>query len=95
MCCWRVRVHSREHVDLLILLVEQLLELAHLALQQSHALFQRLGVSARESAAAELVAGLALEANVGALRAAGADAVAPDLLGATSVAGLGDAGLAV
>lgn len=86
---------ARQHVDLLIFLVEQLLELAYFGLEHAHALLERLGVSSREGAAAELVAGLALESNIGALRAAWADAVAAYFLGATSVACLSNAGLAV
>lgn len=88
-------MNAGEHVDLLIFLVEQLLELAHFGLQHAHTLLERLGVTPGEGATAELVAGLALESNVGALRAARADAVATYFLGATSVAGLSNAGLAV
>jgi hypothetical protein len=88
-------VDAREHVDLLVLFVEQVLELAHFRLQEADSLLERLGVSAREGAPAELVARLALESDVGALGAAGADAVAAYFLGATAVACLGDAGLAV
>jgi hypothetical protein len=95
VCHGRMRVHAREHVNLLVLLVEQLLELAHLGLQKPHALLQRLGVASREGAPAELVARLALESDIGALRTARADAVAAYLLGATAVACLGNAGLAV
>lgn len=60
-------MHLGEHIDLLILLVEQVLELAHLQLELAHALFQGLGVATRECAAAQLVAGSALKADVGAL----------------------------
>jgi len=87
-------MNAREHINLLIFLVEQLLQLAHLCLQESYALLQRLGISSWEGATAQLVAGLAFESDVGALRATGADSVAAYFLGATSVAGLGDAGLA-
>jgi hypothetical protein len=86
-------VHAREHVNLLIFLVEQVLQLAHFRFQQSHSLLQRFGVSSREGAATELVAGLAFESDVCALRAAWADAIAAYLLRATSVACLGDASL--
>lgn len=88
-------MYPREHVNLFVLLVEQLFELACLGLEDPHALLQGLGVAPGEGATAELVAGLALKADIGALCAAGADSVAAYLLGSTSVAGLGDAGLAV
>jgi len=83
-----VIVHPREHVDLLVLLVQQVLQLPHLALEDADALLERLGVAAREGAPAELVARLALEADVRTLRAAGADAVASDLLAPAAIAGL-------
>jgi hypothetical protein len=84
----------RKHIDLLIFLVEQLFQLADLSFQQSHALFERLRVASRKSSATELVAGLALKADIGALCAARANAVAAYLLRAASVAGLCNAGLA-
>lgn len=86
---------AREHVDLLVLLVEQFLELAYFGLEDSHALLEGLGVAPGEGATAELVTGLALEADVCALCAAWTDAVAAYLLGAAAVACLGDAALAV
>lgn len=86
---------ARKHVNLLVFLVEQLLEFAYFGLEHAHALLERLGVSSGKGATAELVAGLALESNVGALRAARADAVAAYFLGAASVTCLSNAGLAV
>lgn len=86
-------VHSGEHVNFLVLFVEQVLEFADLALELADAFLERLGVAARKGAAAEFVAGAALEADVGALRACRAGAVAANLFAAAPVAGLGDAAL--
>ncbi len=86
-------VHGGEHVNLFVLFVEQVLELADLALELADALLERLGVAARKGAAAELVAGAALEADVCALRACRAGAVAANLFAAAPVAGLSDAAL--
>ena len=88
-----MRVYPRQHVNLLVFFVEQILQLANLGLERPHALLKRLCVTTWEGATAELVACLALEADVDALSAAGADAVAANFLGATSVAGLGNARL--
>ncbi len=85
---------TRKHIDLLILLVKKLLQLTDLPFQQSHSLLERLCVASGKCSAAELVASLAFEANVGALRATWADAVTSYLLGATSVACLCDTSLA-
>ena len=88
-----VGVHLGEHVDLLVLLVQQILEFPDLAFQGANPLFQRLGVSAGERASAEFIARAAFEADVGTLRAAGSDAIAANLLAAAAVAGLGDTAL--
>ncbi len=88
-------MHPGEHVDFLVFLVEQLLQLAHLRLQRAHSLFQGLGVSSGKGATAKLIARLTLKAHVGALCAAGANAVTADLLGAAAIACLSDAGLAI
>ena len=87
-------MNSRKHIDLLVLLIEQLLQLADLCLQESYALLERLGVTSGKCATAELVAGLALKTNVGALCATWANAIAAYLLRTASIAGLCDAGLA-
>jgi len=87
-------VDPREHINLLVLLTEQLLQLANLPFQQTHSLLERLGVTPGKRSATELIAGLAFETDIGALCATRADAVAADLLGATSIACLCDAGLA-
>ncbi len=81
---------AREHVDLLVLFVEQVLELAHFGLETSDAVFQRLCVTSRKSSPTQLVARLALEPDIGALRTAWSYAVTPDLLAATPVTGLCD-----
>jgi hypothetical protein len=86
-------MHLGQHVDLLVLLVQQVLEFADLALELPHALLERLGVSTWEGAAAQLVAGAALEADAGALRAAGSDAIAANLLATAAVAGLSNPAL--
>ena len=77
-------MQPRKHIDLLILLVEQLLQLADLSFQLSYALLERLGVASGKCATAELVAGLAFESDVGALRAAWSYTVAADLLASAS-----------
>jgi hypothetical protein len=87
-------MNSREHIDLLVLLIKQLFQLADLCLQESYALFERLCVTSGKRATAELIAGLALEANVGALCATRANAIAAYLLRTASIACLCDAGLA-
>lgn len=87
-------MQPRKHIDLLILLVEQLLQLADLSFQLSYALLERLGVASGKCATAELVAGLAFESNIGALGATWANAIAAYLLRAAPVAGLCNAGLA-
>lgn len=84
---------SRKHIDLLVFLVKQLLQLSDLSFQLSHTLLKRLCVAPGECATTELVAGFALEANIGALCATWANAVAAYLLGTASVAGLCYAGL--
>jgi hypothetical protein len=78
----REGVYAREHVDLFVLLVQQVLQFPDFGLQAPHAVFQRLGVAAWKGPAAQLVAGLALKANVGALCATRPDAVAswPELV---------------
>ncbi len=88
-----VGVHLGEHVDLLVLLVQQILEFPDLGFQGANTFLQRLGVSAWERASAEFVARAAFESDIGTLRAAGSDAVAPNLLAAAAVAGLGDTAL--
>jgi hypothetical protein len=88
-----VAVHLGQHVYLLVLLIQQVLEFPHFQLELSNALLERLGVTPGEGAAAELVAGLAFESDVCALRACWADAIAADLLASAAVAGLGDAAL--
>jgi len=90
-----MRVDARQHVDLLVLLVQQVLQVAHLSLEHAYALLKRLCISTGKSSSAELVAGLAFEAHVEALGTAWADAVAAYLLGATAVACLGNARLVI
>jgi hypothetical protein len=90
-----VGVDAGKHVNLLILLVEQFLQLAYFSLQEPYSLLQRFGVPSGKGTTAELIAGLTLEADVGALGAARTDAIAAYLLGATAVACLGNAGLAI
>jgi len=75
-----VGADAREHVDLFVLFVEQVLQLPNLGLEAAHTLFERLGVAARKGSPAELIAGLALEAYILALGAAGSDAIAADFL---------------
>lgn len=79
-----------QDIDLLVLFIQQRLQVAHFRLQTPHPFLQRLGVASGKRSPAQLVAGLAFEADVGALGATGPDAVATDLFAATSVTGLGD-----
>jgi hypothetical protein len=63
-------VNAGEHIDFLILLIEERLEFSDLGLQASYSLLQRFGVSTRKGSPTELVARLAFEADVDALCAA-------------------------
>lgn len=83
-------MYPGQHVDLLILLIQQVLQIFDFGLQGSHSFLQRLGITARERPTAQLVARLALEPNVGTLCAAGTNAIASDLFASASVAGLGN-----
>ena len=84
-----------KEVDLLVSFVQEVLQLSNLGLQSPDPLFKRFGISSRESSSTELVAGLALEADVLALGAAGGDAIAANLLAAASIARLSDSALRV
>lgn len=86
-------MHPGEDIDLLVLLIEQVLELAHLGLERPDPLLEGLGVATRKGASAELVAGAALEPHRGALRACRAHSVTADLLASTTIARLRDAAL--
>jgi hypothetical protein len=86
-------MHLGQHVDLLVLLIQQILQFPHFGLQRTYSLLQRFGISTRERSSTELVAGLALEADVGTLRAAGSYAIAAYLLAATAITGLGNPAL--
>lgn len=86
-------MYPGQHIDLLILLIQQVLQVPHFGLERPHSFLQRLGVSSGECSAAEFVAGLAFEADVGALRTARSDSVAADLFASASVTGLGNAAL--
>ncbi len=88
-----VRVHLGQHVQLLILLIQQILQFANFSFEGTHSFFKRLGISARERSSTQLVAGLALEADIGALGATRPNAIASYLLTSAAVAGLGNATL--
>lgn len=81
----RAGLNPREHINLLIFLVQEILQLPNFALECSHSLLKRLGVTPGESSPAELVACLAFEANVGALRTARPDTVTPDFFAPASI----------
>jgi hypothetical protein len=70
------RVYSGQHIDLFILLIQQVLQFPDFGFQPSNAIFQRLCVASREGSSAQLVTRLTLEANVGALGATWSDAIA-------------------
>lgn len=88
-----IPVHLGEHVDLFVLLIQQIFQVANLSLQDPDPLLQTFGVSSGECTPAQLVAGLALEPDVGTLRAAWSYPIASDLLAPTSITGLGDSAL--
>jgi hypothetical protein len=90
-----MRVDTGKHIDFFIFLVEQFFQLTYFTLEYSDPLLKRLGIAPRKGAAAELVACFALEADICALGATWADAIAAYFLGAAPVAGLGNAGLAI
>lgn len=75
---------ARKYIDLFVLFVQQVLQLSHFGFEGPHALLQTLGVASGEGTSAELVAGLAFEANVGALGTARSHTIAADLLASTS-----------
>ena len=87
-------MYPGQDIDLLVLLVQEILQVLHFCLQGTHALLQRLRITAGKSSAAQLVARSALEAHVGALCTARSNTVAADLLASASVTGLGDPALA-
>lgn len=62
-------MHLGEHLDLLVLLVQKILQLANFTLENSHTLLQGLGVAPRKGPPTELVRRLALKAHIRALRA--------------------------
>lgn len=90
-CC--MGMNLREHVDLLVLTIQEIFQLLDLRFQGSNSLFQRLGISSRKSSSTQLVACLAFEPHIGALGATRCDAVASNLFAPTSVAGLGNPAL--
>ena len=81
-------MNAREHVNLLILLVQQILQLSYFSFQTSNAIFQGLCVPSWKCSATQLVAGFAFEADIGTLGTAWSNAVTPDLLAPTPIAGL-------
>lgn len=87
------RVYAREHVNLLILLVQQVLQISDFSFQSSHAFLQRFGIATRKGPAAQLVTRSTLKTNIGALCAARANAVTSDLFASTSITSLGNPAL--
>lgn len=86
-------MYPREHVDLLIFLVQQVLQVSDFGLQSSHTLLQRLGIATREGSAAQFVARFTLETDIGALCAARANTITSDLFASTSITGLSNPAL--
>lgn len=86
-------MHGREHVNLLVLFVEQILELSDFGLELADTLLKRLGIASRKRSSAEFVAGTAFEANVGALGARGPDTIAANLFATTAITSLSDTAL--
>jgi hypothetical protein len=83
-------MYPGQHVDLLVLFVQQILQILDFCFQGSHTLLERLGVTTRESPAAQFIARSTFETDVGALCTAGTNAIAADFLASASVTGLGD-----
>lgn len=83
-------MHPRQHVDLLILLVQYIFQFSNLRFQRTDPFLQRLGVTSREGPSTQLVARLAFEPDVGTLRAARSDSIASYLFTPTPVTGLSD-----
>lgn len=79
---------SRQHIDLLVLLIQQVLQILHLGFQRSHSLLERLRISSGKGATTEFVTGLALETDIGALGATWSNAVAANLLTSAAITGL-------
>ena len=73
-------VHLRQHINLFILFIQQVLQLPHLGFESANALFQGFSVASWERAPTQLVAGLALKADIGTLRARRAYTIAANLL---------------
>jgi hypothetical protein len=69
-------VYSGEHIDLFILLVQEILQFPDFCFQSPNTIFQRLGIASGEGSSTQLITCLALKPDVGALRATRADAVA-------------------
>lgn len=86
-------MNSREHIDLLVLFVQQILQFSYFGFETSYSILQRLSVATWESSAAQLVAGFTFEPDVGTLGTSWSDTVTSDLLASASIAGLGNAAL--
>jgi len=82
-------VHLGQHIDLFILFVQQVFEIADFGFQHANAFLERFGVSAGKSPPAELIAGATLKPNIGTLRARRSDSIASYLFASASVTGLG------
>ena len=72
-----------EHVNLLVLFIQQVFQFPHFSLQCPHPILQRLGVSAWKGPPTQLIAGLALESDIGTLGTTWSDTVATNLLAPT------------
>ena len=75
-----MRVDSREHINLLILGIQKVLEFLDLRLQLTNSFLERFRVTAREGTPAQLVRSLALKADITALCTTRTKAVTTNLL---------------
>jgi hypothetical protein len=79
-------VYARQHVDFFVLLVKQVFELPHFGFESSNAIFQGLCVTSWKCSSAQLVAGLAFKADIGALCTGWSNAVTSNLLASAPIA---------
>lgn len=75
-----VSVHPRQHVDLLVLVVQEVLEITDFGLKRPYTLLQRLCVAPGEGSPTQLIARPTLEPDIGTLRARRPYAITPNFL---------------
>jgi len=88
-------MHSRQHIDLFIFLVQEIFQLPYFQFQRSNSILQRLGITSWKRSPAKFIGRLALKGDVLALRARGRQSITSYFLTPASVTGLGDTHLIV